>query len=86
MNLPYLCLVLWSASLPSCAVNATEPHAAIAAQDPATTAQRTRGTILKNDVDRIVDAIAARSQKLGTAAPYATSLADAARMLTAKAK
>ena len=86
MNLPYLCLVLWSASLPSCAVNATEPHAAIAAQDPAKTAQRTRGTILKNDVDRIVDTIAARSQKPGTAAPYSTSLADAARMLTAMAK
>ena len=67
MNLPYLCLVLWSASLPSCAVHAAAPHAAIAAQDPAKTAQRTRGTILKNDVDRVVDAIAARSQKPGTA-------------------
>ena len=86
MNLPTLCLVLWSASAPAVAANAVAPHFAICAQDPAKTPQRTRGTILKNDVDRLVDAIAARTQKPGAAAPYATSLADSARMLAAMAK
>ncbi len=44
---------------------------------------RTKGSIFRSDIDRLIAAIAARTQEQGRAAPYATSLLEAAQIVTA---
>ena len=83
MTLSPLLSLLLSLSLPACAAaehGSAEPHVA---QDPQQAAARTKGTIYKAEVDRFVEAIASHTHKPGSAAPYASELDAAARILCA---
>lgn len=79
--LPFVPFFLF-ASLVSCAAHAAAPHAAALPQEQARPA-RTKGTILKGDVDKLVEAIAIQSNKPGAASPYLPTIDGAARMLCA---
>ncbi len=79
--LPFAPFVLF-ASLVSCAAAAIAPTTAPVPQEQ-TLPTRTQGTILKGDVDTLVEAIAAQTNKPGSAAPYVPTIDGAARMLCA---
>jgi Squalene-hopene cyclase C-terminal domain/Prenyltransferase and squalene oxidase repeat len=79
--LPFVPFVLF-ASLVSCAATAAAPGSVSMPQEQSKPA-RTKGTILKGDVDKLVDAIATQTNKAGSAAPYAATIDGAARMLCA---
>ena len=79
--LPFVPFALF-VSLVSCAATAAAPSAAALPQEQARPA-RTKGTILKGDVDKLVEAIAIQSNKPGSATAYVPTIDGAARMLTA---
>ncbi|MEQ1632390.1 MAG: hypothetical protein ABL997_08455, partial [Planctomycetota bacterium] len=84
MNRFLLTSVLLSALFATCGtVTATNSQPDVLVQNETAKSPRTKGAIFRSQVDLVIARIARATDTPGTAAPYTTSIRDAAQMLCA---